>query len=264
MKLDVMSLEKKVVAVAIATSFIHLALIGYAVFKLGITVPGCVPNPKPIEKAEIIKQGENRYELRMLAKMWAFEPKIIRLPVGSRLEIFVSSKDVNHGFQIVGTNVNVMAVPGVITQSVVEFKRPGSYPIVCNEFCGIGHQEMNGIIEVDPNIQDPEIRGGYEEVALKSVNIDAHPGKAIMDRQGCFACHSIDGSAGVAPSFKGLFGRTEELSDGTRVKVDEAYLRASISDPQKQVVKGFNIQMPPLPVTEEELNHLVDLIKVLK
>jgi len=259
-----MALEKKVVAVAILTSFIHLVIIGYAVFKLGITVPGCVPNPKPIEKAEIIEQGTHRYELRLLAKMWSFEPKIIRLPVGSKVEIFLTSKDVNHGFQIVGTNVNVMAVPGVITQAMVEFNRPGSYPIVCNEFCGIGHQEMNGIIEVDATIDKPEIRGGYQEMALKSFNIDAHPGKAIMDRQGCLACHSLDGSASVAPSFKGLYGKMEELSDGSRVKVDDLYLKASISSPQKQIVKGFNIQMPPLPVNEEELQHLVDLIKALK
>ncbi len=264
MKLDVIGLEKKIVTIAVLTSIVHLCLIAYAALKLNITVPGCVENPQNIEKAEIISHGEKRYELRMISKMWAFEPKVTRLPVGSKVDIFMVSKDVNHGFQIVGTNVNVMAVPGVVTQAQVEFRKPGSYRIVCNEYCGTGHHDMYGIIEVSEDVVEPEIRGGYEEIAMKALNIDEHPGKPIMDRQGCLACHSLDGSVTVGPSFKGLYGKIEELTDGTKVKVDEAYLKVAINDPQKQIVKGFNVQMPPLPLNDEEITHVINLIKVLK
>jgi len=264
MKIDIFGLEKKVIYIAILLSVVHLSLIAFAVFRLGITVPGCVLNPKPFEKAEIIKHGDKRYELRMIAKMWAFEPKIVRLPVGSTLEIFMTSKDVNHGFQIVGTNINVMAVPGVMTQAEITFNNPGAYRIVCNEFCGIGHQEMNGVIEIDPNIEEPQISNGYQQVAAAGFNLDEHPGKKAMDKFGCVACHSLDGSVVVGPSFKGLFGKREEMASGEKVLVDETYLRASISDPQKQVVKGFSIQMPVTPMTPEELNHIVELIKAIK
>ena len=48
---------------------------------------------------------------------------------------------------------------------------------------------------------------------------------------GCQSCHSLDGSKGVGPTFKGLFGSQVELTTGRTVKADEAYLLESISTP---------------------------------
>ena len=60
-------------------------------------------------------------------------------PVTFRL----SSVDVIHGFQIVGTNANTMVIPGYVSEFTTVFDRPGEYLIVCNEYCGLSHHVMH-------------------------------------------------------------------------------------------------------------------------
>jgi cytochrome c oxidase subunit 2 len=62
----------------------------------------------------------------------------------------VTSTDVVHGFEVVGTNINTMAVPGQVATITVEFDDPGQYGLVCNEYCGSGHHTMEGSLEVVP------------------------------------------------------------------------------------------------------------------
>jgi cytochrome c oxidase subunit 2 len=59
-------------------------------------------------------------------------------PVTFRL----TSPDVVHGFQIVGTNANLMVVPGYVSEVTTTFPRAGEYLVVCNEYCGLSHHLM--------------------------------------------------------------------------------------------------------------------------
>lgn len=65
-------------------------------------------------------------------------------------------------------------------------------------------------------------------------------GKTLFTQDGCAACHSLTGNAGAGPSLDGAAGRTVELTDGTSVTADDAYLERSITDPDAEIVKGFN------------------------
>jgi len=80
----------------------------------------------------------------------------------------------------------------------------------------------------------------------------------------CLGCHTIDGSTGVGPSWKGLFGKTETLDDDSTVVVDEAYLKESISDPTAKVVKGYQGIMAAYQFEDSELDALIAYIKSLK
>jgi cytochrome c oxidase subunit 2 len=60
----------------------------------------------------------------------------------------LTSADVIHGFQIVGTNANAMAIPGYVSQFTVTFDEPGEYLVVCNEYCGLLHHNMTGKVIV--------------------------------------------------------------------------------------------------------------------
>lgn len=82
----------------------------------------------------------------------------------------------------------------------------------------------------------------------------------------CLACHSTDGSALVGPTWKGLYGHDVALEDGTTVVADEAYLRESILDPMKKVVKGFPPSMPPFGgmLTDDQISDIIEYIKTLK
>ena len=72
----------------------------------------------------------------------------IRVPKGSTVLYQITTKDVVHGFQVAGTNVNMMVEPGHISRYETVMKNTGEFTIVCNEYCGIGHHLMFGTVEV--------------------------------------------------------------------------------------------------------------------
>ena len=73
--------------------------------------------------------------------MYAFQPNLIKVPAGKPVTFRLTSPDVIHGFQIVGTNANALVIPGYVTQMTTSFKK-GEYLIVCNEYCGLSHHLM--------------------------------------------------------------------------------------------------------------------------
>ncbi len=131
-----------------ALLLIFFAAIMYASTARGIDVPKCITDPDPFERGQLIEHAEDRYELQMIARMWSFQPGSIEIPVGSELEIYLRATDIIHGFKIEGTNVNMMAVPGSINYQRLRFNEPGTYPLVCHEYCGVGHHNMRGEIVV--------------------------------------------------------------------------------------------------------------------
>ena len=82
-------------------------------------------------------------------------------------------------------------------------------------------------------------------------------GRQLAMAKGCQVCHSTDGSKILGPSWKGLWGKTETLEDGSTVVVDEAYFRESITDPNAKIVKGYPPVMPPSPLSDEEIEALI-------
>jgi cytochrome c oxidase subunit 2 len=62
---------------------------------------------------------------------------------------------------------------------------------------------------------------------------------------GCVACHSVDGTPGVGPSWQGLYGRQEQLTDGSTITADDEYIINSILDPNSQIIAGFNPNLMP-------------------
>lgn len=87
-----------------------------------------------------------------VAMMFAFNPAEVRVPAHRPVRFRLTSSDVVHGFQIVGTNGNTMVVPGYVSQFTTTFDQPGEYLLVCNEYCGLGHHGMYGklIVEARP------------------------------------------------------------------------------------------------------------------
>ncbi len=74
--------------------------------------------------------------------------------------------------------------------------------------------------------------------ALSAAQLAAR-GTHLYTSDGCSACHSLSGSAGAGPTFKGLAASSVALADGSTVTADGAYLARSITDPDAQVVKGY-------------------------
>lgn len=137
-----------------------LMLFGAAVvvssLALGIQIPGvegrAIPvaaGAMPADQPWMRELGPLRYEVNLLARLWAFEPGEIRVAKGSTVTFYLQSRDVLHGFKILGTTVSMMAIPGQVGRVTYTFDKPGEYLIVCHEYCGASHHTMSGRIIVE-------------------------------------------------------------------------------------------------------------------
>lgn len=239
-------LERRALMGAVAFVAVSLGLIAYATWGLGINVPTCIPlGTKPFDQASVTQHDGKNYEVHFVARMWAFEPSVLRVPTGSTLDIYAVTKDVTHGLEIAGTNVNLMLVPGAIANGRVHFSKPGIYTIVCHEYCGKGHQAMNARIEVSDQIADYSVEGIPTSAGLK-----------LLDAKGCLACHTVDGSARIGPSFKGAWGTAVHLADGSTRTLDAALFEQKVHDPTALTVMGYPPVMPPIPLTGDEIKQI--------
>lgn len=105
--------------------------------------------------------------------------------------------------------------------------------------------------------------GGGSESSPGGSDVAAS-GAAVARSRGCVACHSVNGTASVGPTWKGLAGQEVALADGTVVIADTAYLGESITAPDAKRVRGFSVTMPRLAVTEAEVAALVAYIETLR
>jgi len=122
-----------------------------------VATPGVSPWGDPAEE-RIRELADNKYEIYVMAEMWKFSPggmppmgggePPIRIPAGSTVTFYVTSKDIQHGFKIQDTNINMMILPGEVSKLTATFDEPGIYQILCTEFCGSNHHFMYGQIEV--------------------------------------------------------------------------------------------------------------------
>jgi cytochrome c oxidase subunit II len=86
--------------------------------------------------------------VRMVAGRYSFFPKHISVPAETRLTFRWVSMDVLHGVHIPMTNMSTMIVPGYVAEITTSFPKPGEYPVLCNEYCGLGHNHMWSNISV--------------------------------------------------------------------------------------------------------------------
>lgn len=114
-----------------------------------VATPGQSPWGDPIDE-RVRELAANKYEVYILAQAWAFQPNQIRVPVGSTVTFYLTSKDVLHGFALENTNINMMVLPGEVSKLTATFDEPGEYNFICNEYCGVGHHTMYGRLIVEP------------------------------------------------------------------------------------------------------------------
>lgn len=80
-------------------------------------------------------------------------PQVIEVKAGSNVEFRVATLDVNHGFTLYAPDgallAQTQAMPGYVNRLRVRLDRPGSYTVLCLEYCGMGHHRMRGVVEVE-------------------------------------------------------------------------------------------------------------------
>jgi cytochrome c oxidase subunit 2 len=90
----------------------------------------------------------------------------------------------------------------------------------------------------------------------------AQNGERLFASMGCNACHSGNAAA-RGPSLAGVYGSTLQLTNGSQVQVNEAYLRDAILNPSEHVTAGY---APIMPTYQGQISEdgLIDLVEYLK
>ena len=189
----------------------------------------------------------------------------LHLPVDKQVLLQMTSNDVIHSFWVPEFRVKQDVVPGRITELRITPTQNGNYMVRCAELCGTAHYDMEKPVVVSSQEEFDAWLAGEVEKAIELSQTPEGSGQLLVQNNGCAACHSINGAAGIGPTWAGLFDSEEELTDGTVVHVDDAYLFESIKAPQAKIVAGFENQlMPTYGFTDEEINNIVAYIKTLR
>ncbi len=237
-------------------------------------------------------------EVYVTAKQWMWKfaypdgkssISVLTVPAGRPVRLTMTSRDVIHSFSVPAFRTKQDVLPGTYTSLWFEAPEPGSYQILCAEYCGVGHSVMRGRVDVlsaddyeawlegrDPMArrhaeaitaaerpkggEEDEIEAGIEAGASERMDVR---GREVAVRHGCLACHTLDGRRHIGPSFAGLYMKEVTLQDGRKVIADPAYLTESMMDPRAKVVSGFQPVMPTFQglLSAGETAALVELIR---
>ncbi|MFC0523214.1 cytochrome B5 [Pontibacillus salicampi] len=149
------------------TMLAFLIVLGVGAFLQGTQPPSCLTtiDPENVEAHESFKEenlgvqqiDDQQYIINVVASAFNYDfgldeegnpVKNMRIPAGSTVLFQGTTKDVIHGFELAGTNANMMLEPGYINTVEVTLNNPGTYTLVCNEYCGTGHHFMTASVEV--------------------------------------------------------------------------------------------------------------------
>lgn len=114
--------------------------------------PELVTQTAPFDEPGLHQRDDGSWELIYVGQVWAWTPQQVTIPAearGEEITIKAASIDVIHGMKITDTNVNVMLIPGHVSEVAVTFDEPGSHTLVCHEYCGIQHHLMGAEIVVE-------------------------------------------------------------------------------------------------------------------
>ncbi len=205
----------------------------------------------------------------VIARQWSWtfryangrQTDTLTVPVGKPVKLTLTSEDVIHCLYIPAYRVKEDCVPGLKTHLWFTANEAGTYEIFCTEYCGLEHSHMLSKLITMPVADFNTWYQAGAEVKGKE------KGAELLRNKGCLGCHTTDGTPKVGPTFKGLYGSLATvLTNGKErtIPADEDYLKRSVLEPAADITKGYPNIMPKLPMTEEELDEIVDYLKTLK
>lgn len=214
------------------------------------------------------------------ARMWSFNFRYengrvsdkLYVPVDTAVIVNLNALDVLHSFYIPAFRIKEDMVPGLTNNRTwFEATKTGTYTIFCSEYCGLQHSYMLSEVVV---MEQDEFWAWYDDPDAMVVEIpdDANlalMGRQIVERNGCIACHSLDGSTLVGPTFAGRYGETiRVITDGQEREIvyDEEYVKRSIYNPDADITVGFRPgQMLSYEgeISEQEIELIVEFLKSL-
>ena len=220
-------------------------------------------------------------EITVYGRMWNFSfeydngrrTDTLYLPKDQPVKLNLVALDVIHSLYIPAFRIKQDMVPGKKDNFMwFEPQKVGSYELFCAEYCGLRHSYMYTDVKV---MEDADFQAWIKDttsvaVSKETAESPAAAGRKIMQNIGCFACHTVDGTKLVGPSFKGIWGEMQTVTTGgekREVKVDEEYIKRSIFDPNADVVNGFQKGLMITyqgQLSDDDVNQIIEYLKTVK
>ena len=183
------------------------------------------------------------------------------VPLGQPVKFIMSSKDVLHSMYLPAFRNKQDVVPGRYTAMWFQPDKLGTFQIFCTEYCGDQHSGMLAKMHVVPveKFEAWLATDKYKGMPLADI------GKGVYTTS-CKVCHSVDGTKGAGPSWKGIW-MAKHQTDMGEVVVDENYIRESIMNPSAKTVNGFAKGVMPTfagQLSDQEVLGLIEFIKTLQ
>ena len=114
-----------------------------------LTVSGFAVAALTIGDSRPLAQATEPRTIEITARRFAFEPSEIQATVGERLQLVVRSADGVHGLELKKLKIK-KEIPRGGEPVTIDFTATteGSFPILCSEYCGNGHNDMSGMLIV--------------------------------------------------------------------------------------------------------------------
>ncbi len=94
------------------------------------------------DRLGVHERSDGSLQVTLVAARYGFYPNHIEIPADTPVTFRMASVDVLHGIHAPMTNMSTMVVPGYVSEITTTFPKPGDYPMLCNEYCGMGHDHM--------------------------------------------------------------------------------------------------------------------------
>ncbi len=210
----------------------------------------------------------NAMNIYIVGKQWMWkaehpggqhEINALHIPINRPVQLTMISQDVFHSFSIPAFRVKREVIPGRYSTVWFEATQVGTYHLFCTQYCGTNHSAMLGdIIAMTPDDYQAWTAGSTSGASL------AQNGERLFASLGCNACHSGAPSA-RGPNLAEVYGSKLQLTSGSSVTVDDAFLRDTILNPSEHTTAGYAPIMPTYQgqVSEDGLIDLVEYIKNL-
>jgi cytochrome c oxidase subunit 2 len=193
------------------------------------------------------------------------------VPIDRPVKLIMTSRDVIHSFYVPAFRIKQDVIPGRAVTAWFEAIEPGTYDVLCAEYCGTRHSFMRAqVVALAGADYERWINAARAPLALPGAKGDgqglAAHGREVAARHGCLRCHSIDGTPFIGPTWANAFGRKRITADGRTVLVDEAYLTESMMDPRAVIAAGFQPVMPSYQgaLSPAETAELLEYIRSLR
>jgi len=167
---------------------------------------------------------------------------VLRLPEGRSIELDMRSLDVIHAFFVPEFRTNEDIVPGLVTTVHITPDRVGTYPLICNELCGLGHALMRTqAIVMKPSAFDAWLKQQGKAAAPAPSPSGGSSGSAsglsAFNSNGCSACHTLtaaNATGTIGPDLDKLVAYAQQAHQPLA-----AFVHESIVNPGAYVQPGY-------------------------